>query len=49
TRWVLGAAQAGAIDTAGFDAAVGTKAIEHAQAGLIADMDSIADALYSRS
>jgi alkylation response protein AidB-like acyl-CoA dehydrogenase len=49
TRWVLGAAQAGAIDTAGFDAAIGTKAIQHAQTGLIADMDAVADALYGRS
>jgi alkylation response protein AidB-like acyl-CoA dehydrogenase len=49
TRWVLGAAAPGAIDTAGFDAAIGTKAIQHAQTGLIADMDTIADELYSRS
>ncbi len=48
TRWVLGAAEPGAIDAAGFDAAIGTKAIEHAQAGMIADMDRIADALYDR-
>ena len=49
TRWVLGAAEPGAIDAAGFDAAIGTKAIEHAQAGMIADMDRIADALYDRN
>jgi alkylation response protein AidB-like acyl-CoA dehydrogenase len=49
TRWVLGAAEPGAIDTAGFDAAIGTKAIQHAQTGLITDMDTIADELYSRS
>ena len=48
TRWVLGAAEAGAIDAAGFDAAVGTKAIESAQTGLVRDMDRIADALYER-
>jgi alkylation response protein AidB-like acyl-CoA dehydrogenase len=49
TRWVLGAAEPGAVDAAGFDAAVGTKAVEQAQAGMIADMDRIADALYSRA
>ncbi|MDJ0925091.1 MAG: acyl-CoA dehydrogenase family protein [Acidimicrobiia bacterium] len=48
TRWVLGAAEPGAIDAAGFDAAVGTKAIENAQMGLVQDMDRIADALYER-
>jgi alkylation response protein AidB-like acyl-CoA dehydrogenase len=49
TRWVLGAAEPGAIDTAGFEAAVGIKAIQHAQSGLISDMDAIADILYDRS
>lgn len=48
-RWVLGSAEPGAIDPAGFEAAVGTKAIQEAQTGLIADMDAVADALYSRS
>jgi alkylation response protein AidB-like acyl-CoA dehydrogenase len=49
TRWVLGAADPGAIDAAGFDAAIGTKAIEQAQSGLIGDMDRVADVLYGRS
>ena len=49
TRWVLGAADAGAIDASGFDAAIGTKAIEQAQTGLIADMDRVADVLYGRA
>jgi alkylation response protein AidB-like acyl-CoA dehydrogenase len=49
TRWVLGAAGPGAIDAAGFDASIGTKAIEQAQSGLIADMDRVADVLYGRS
>ena len=49
TRWVLGAAAPGAIDTAGFEAAVGIKAIQHSQSGLIIDMDEIADTLYNRS
>jgi alkylation response protein AidB-like acyl-CoA dehydrogenase len=49
TRWVLGAADPGAIDASGFDAAIGTKAIEQAQEGLIGDMDRLADILYHRS
>jgi alkylation response protein AidB-like acyl-CoA dehydrogenase len=49
TRWVLGAADPGMIDAAGFDAAIGTKAIEHAQAGLVADMDRVAAALYAKN
>ncbi|HSF85944.1 MAG TPA: acyl-CoA dehydrogenase family protein [Acidimicrobiia bacterium] len=48
-RWVLGAADPGAIDAAGLEAAVGAKAIEQAQGGLIADMDAVADALYGRA
>ena len=48
-RWVLGAAEQGAIDASGLDAAVGTKSILQAQGGAVADMDSIADALYGRS
>jgi alkylation response protein AidB-like acyl-CoA dehydrogenase len=49
TRWVLGAAEPGAIDAAGIEAAIGTKAIQQAQTGLIADMDEVADAIYERS
>ena len=49
TRWVLGAAEPGAIDASGFDAAIGTKAIEQAQTGLIGDMDRVADVLYGRN
>ena len=47
-RWVLGAADPGAIDAAALDAAVGTKSILQAQGGAVADMDAIADALYGR-
>ena len=36
------------IDASAFEAAVGTKAIQQAQTGLIADMDLIADAIYKR-
>ncbi len=49
TRWVLGSAEPGAIDGAGFDAAIGTKAIEQAQTGLIQDMDLVAAALYEKT
>ena len=48
TRWVLGAAEPGAVDAAGFEAAIGTKAIQQAQTGLIRDMDRVADAIYGR-
>jgi len=48
TRWVLGAGDPGSIDATAFEAAVGTKAIQQAQTGLIADMDLIANAIYQR-
>ncbi len=47
-RWVMGAADLGAIDVAAFQSAVGLAAIERAQGGLIADMDAVADAVYGR-
>ena len=49
TRWVLGSAEPGTVEAARFEAAVGTSAIQSAQAGLIADMDAITDTLYKRS
>jgi hypothetical protein len=48
TRWVLGAGEPGTIDAGAFEAAVGTKAIQQAQTGLISDMDLVADAIYQR-
>jgi acyl-CoA dehydrogenase len=45
-RWICGAAEADASQLA---AALGLAAIHRAQAGLIADMDRAADALYSRA
>jgi alkylation response protein AidB-like acyl-CoA dehydrogenase len=48
TRWVLGAGEPGSIDAGAFEAALGTKAIQQAQTGLIADMDLIAAAVYKR-
>ncbi len=49
TRWVLGAGEPGSIDASAFEAAVGIKAIQQAQTGLIADMDLVADAIYGRN
>ena len=48
TQWVLGAADAGAIDAATFEKAVGLEAIRQAQDGLIEDMNRIADVIYDR-
>ncbi len=47
TRWIIGAADAGAIDAAVFEKAVGTEAIRQAQDGLVADMDALAAAIYA--
>jgi len=47
-RWVCGASGVSDADMAAFEAALGLHAIHRAQAGLIADMDYIADVLYSR-
>ncbi len=46
-RWLVGASPAGTIDVAAFHATAGSKAIEQAQAGLVADMDAVAAALYA--
>jgi alkylation response protein AidB-like acyl-CoA dehydrogenase len=47
-RWILGAeTQAG--EAASFPTEVGMPAIVAAQAGLLADMDRVADALYERT
>jgi len=50
-RWILGAAaeRAAAPDVAAFEAAVNLRAIRQAQAGLMADMDFVADVLYGRA
>jgi len=47
-RWVCGAGGVTDSDMAAFETALGLHAIHRAQAGLIADMDYIADVLYSR-
>ena len=47
-RIVVGASAAIDGELAGLEAALGLPAIHRAQAGLIADMDEIADAIYNR-
>jgi alkylation response protein AidB-like acyl-CoA dehydrogenase len=48
-RWVCGAGGVADAELPAFEQALGLPAIHRAQAGLLADMDSIADALYGRS
>jgi len=48
-RWVVGAGGVSGSEMAGFEAGVGMPAIHRAQAGLIADMDLVADVLYGRA
>jgi alkylation response protein AidB-like acyl-CoA dehydrogenase len=47
-RWVIGAGGVSDAETAVFEAALGLPAIHRAQAGLVSDMDYIADVLYGR-
>jgi len=47
-RWVSGAGGVSDSEMTAFETALGLHAIHRAQAGLIADMDYIADVLYSR-
>ena len=47
-RWVTGAGGVGDANMAAFEADLGLPAVHRAQAGLIADMDYVADVLYSR-
>lgn len=48
SRWVLGAAEAGAIDAQSFESAVDLAGVRQAQDGLLADMDKVADIIYDR-
>jgi alkylation response protein AidB-like acyl-CoA dehydrogenase len=48
-RWVCGAGAIAAGEMEGFTASLGLPAIQHAQAGLITDMDCVADVLYGRT
>jgi alkylation response protein AidB-like acyl-CoA dehydrogenase len=48
-QWVTGAGGVSEADMAAFENAVAISAIHRAQAGLIPDMDFVADAIYSRA
>jgi len=48
-RWVVGAGGAPEAEMAAFETALGMPAIRRAQAGLVADMDYVADVLYGRT
>jgi hypothetical protein len=48
-RWVIGAGGVGDAEIAGFETSLGLPAIHRAQAGLISDLDYIADVLYGRA
>ena len=48
-RWVVGSGGISESDLAAFEAGIGLPAIHRAQAGLIADMDFVADVLYGRA
>jgi alkylation response protein AidB-like acyl-CoA dehydrogenase len=47
-RWVVGADGAAPADVSSFDQSLGGPAVRRIQAGLVADMDDLADALYGR-
>ena len=47
-QWVCGSGGVSDSDVAAFEAALGSPAIHRAQAGLVSDMDYIADVLYNR-
>ena len=48
-RWVIGAGGVSDAEVPAFEAALGLQAIHRVQAGLMADMDFIADVLYHRT
>ncbi|MFN7994776.1 MAG: acyl-CoA dehydrogenase family protein [Bryobacteraceae bacterium] len=48
-RWVCGAGSVSDAEMTAFEASLGLSAIHRAQAGLIADMDFVADVLYGRA
>jgi alkylation response protein AidB-like acyl-CoA dehydrogenase len=48
-RWVIGAGGVSDAEIVGFETSLGLPAIHRAQAGLISDMDYIADVLYGRA
>ncbi|HEX6804249.1 MAG TPA: acyl-CoA dehydrogenase family protein [Terriglobales bacterium] len=48
-RWIMGAGGVSDAELPAFEASLGVAAIHRAQAGLVADMDLVADALYGRA
>jgi hypothetical protein len=48
-RWVTGAGGVTDAEMGAFETALGLPAVHRVQAGLIADMDSVADVLYHRT
>jgi len=48
-RWVVGAGGVSAAELPAFETSLGLRAIHGAQAGLISDLDYIADVVYSRA
>ena len=48
-RWVIGAGGLGASEIPAFETTIGLTAIHRAQAGLISDLDHVADVLYGRA
>jgi len=48
-RWVIGAGGVSDIDIPALEASLGLPAVRRAQAGLISDMDYVADVLYGRA
>jgi hypothetical protein len=48
-RWAVGAGAIASSELAGFEAAINLPAIHRAQAGLISDLDYVADVLYGRA
>jgi len=49
SRWVIGAGGVSTPDLSAFEKSVGLPAIHQAQAGLVSDMDYVADVLYGRT
>ena len=49
SRWVIGAGGVPESEIAAFETAIGLSAVRRAQAGLMADMDAVADVLYNRA
>jgi hypothetical protein len=47
-RWVVGADGVSSADMPAFEQALGVRAINVAQAGLVEDMNRVADAIYER-